>query len=238
MIRVQTIYFLLFGLLTISFGACRKVTGEGPMRTETRSASNFSGVDLRIAGNLYFKEAANYKVEISAQQNILDVIETYVSNGKLVIKEKNGVIIKSREDITVNVWAPSVSDLRLSGSGNIYADRVTGSSIGLNISGSGDILAKEVSTDHLDAVVSGSGNLRVEVGTTNSETLKISGSGDIDLIKLPARTANTNTSGSGTMKVNVSQKLDVTITGSGSVHYVGAPTISTHISGSGKVLPW
>src|SRR3954464_5325350 len=92
---------LLLSAMTVYLTSCEKVTGDGPVVTQTRSVVNFSGIDLRVSGDVEFKQDPNYKVEVTAQQNILDVMETYVSNNRLVVKFKNDVIVKSHESVHV-----------------------------------------------------------------------------------------------------------------------------------------
>ena len=47
-------------------------------------------------------------MEVSAQQNILDKLETYISDGTLVIKPSNGVHIRSYKDVKVMVSGPEI----------------------------------------------------------------------------------------------------------------------------------
>lgn len=219
--------------------SCEKVEGEGPLQTETRSVINFSGVDAGIAGKINYKIDPVYSVEIIAQQNILDVIETFEQNGYLRIKVKDGKRIKSHEEIVINISAPSADHLHLSGSGDLS---VTGNNavanLDMRVSGSGNIVVSDATvTGKIKVVISGSGNMQVQSGTAKDLDLKISGSGKITLDGVAADKATTHTSGSGNIYVNLSQSLDATISGSGSVYYRGTPQITTHISGSGKILP-
>jgi hypothetical protein len=235
---MKKISLFILGLsAVVVFNSCEKVNGDGPVVTEARNIVNFDGIDLRISANVYFKQDPNFKVEISAQRNILQVMETYVSGNKLVIKFKNDVRVKSYDQVVVIVSAPSASSLRISGSGSISVTGVLApTSMELDISGSGDITIPQLNTGWLDADISGSGNIIINGGTATDEKLKISGSGNIDLANVVAPKANTTTSGSGDTKVNVSQNLDVKISGSGSVYYKNNPIINTNISGSGKVI--
>jgi len=232
--KLPVILFLL--CLGFFVTSCEKVVGDGPVRTETRTTNNFSGIDLRISGNVYYKPDAAYKVEIAAQQNILDVIETYVSNGKLVIKFKNDVRVRAHESIVVTLSGPQMNSLRVSGSGNITTTGlINTTNMDIDISGSGNVDVQNITASFLDANISGSGNISIDGGTITEEKLKISGSGNIDLQDVESTKANTTTSGSGDMWISVSKNLDVTISGSGSVRYKGNPIINTSISGSGKV---
>jgi hypothetical protein len=222
--------------LTMGFTSCRKVVGDGPMVTETRNVTNFSGIDLRMGGDVNFRIAPEFKVEVQAQDEIQRVLDTYVSGDKLVIKFENDVRVRLHDGVTITVTAPSLRSLRVSGSGDI---RTTGdiqsAAMEMDISGSGDIDMQNLRTDYLDATISGSGDIKVLNGVATEEKLKISGSGSINLAGVAAKNVNTRTSGSGDTRLQVSDKLDVTIAGSGSVYYTGSPVINASISGSGKV---
>ena len=219
--------------------SCKKVVGEGQVQTETRNITDFSGVSAAIGGRINYKIGPVYKVEITAQPNILDVIESFKINGHLVIKVRNGVRIKENEEITVNISAPTADYLHLSGCGDlVVTGSINAANLDMGISGTGDIRVPTVNvTDNIKAVISGSGNINVQAGTARTEELRISGSGKLILDGVAAEKARTTISGSGDMQVNLSQTLDATISGSGSVYYRGHPLITTSISGSGKVKP-
>jgi hypothetical protein len=228
---------ILFSPALLFFPGCKKIIGEGDVITETRSTGNFSGFDSQIPGDVYYVQGSDYKVELTAQQNILNVIETPIINNKLVIRFKNNVRVDTHEQITARITAPSISTIKLSGSGNItVAAPLVSNSLVFNLSGSGDMTLSTVATSNLEVAISGSGNISIAGGSSNTETLKISGSGNIDALKVLSKSATTNTSGSGIIKLSASENLNVTISGSGSVLYSGNPIISTSISGSGSVI--
>lgn len=226
----------LFLFLLISFTACEKIEGDGPMITEDRTQNNFSGIDLRVSGNVYFQQLPTYKVQVTAQRNVLDVLETYVSNGRLVIRFENDVRVRTQVDIAIHISAPDINSLRVSGSGDIYAAApVHATNMEMDISGSGNITLHQLDADYIDAGISGSGDINIDHGVITDERLKISGSGNIDLANIVARNANTNTTGSGDIRVHVTDRLEVTIKGSGSVYYHGNPIINSDVSGSGRI---
>jgi len=237
---MKKLFFMLAAaaaLLTSS--SCKKIVGEGDLQTETRNIADFSGVSASIGGKIYYKIDPVYKVEITAQQNILDVIQATKSNGHLLLKVKDGVRIKSNEEITVNISAPTADYLHLSGTGDLAViGTITSANLDMSISGTGNITVLSVAvTDKIDADISGSGDINVQSGVAKNEDLRISGNGKLIMDGVVAEKATTHISGSGDMQVNLSQALDATISGSGSVYYRGHPLISTSISGSGKVKP-
>jgi hypothetical protein len=234
---------LLIALFVASFfilPSCRKVVGEGPVVTQTRSVGSFTGISFETAGKVNFTIGQEQRVELIAQQNILDILQTNIVSGVLHIDFKDNVRAKNYEEIIVNITAPSVDYLRLSGSGdmNVHGD-LAANGLTMTISGSGNIYVQNaVIADKIKASVSGSGSMSILNGSAINEDIDISGSGNIDVAGVPAQYAASRTSGSGDVKVNLTKTLDVHISGSGSVYYHGSPVVSTHISGSGKVIPF
>jgi Putative auto-transporter adhesin, head GIN domain len=224
-------------LLTSS--SCKKVIGEGELQTETRNITDFSGVSASIGGKIYYKIDPVYKVEITAQRNILDVIQATRSNGHLLLKVKDGVRIKSNEEIIVNISAPTADYFHVSGTGDLMViGNINATDLDMSISGTGNLTVPAVSiASKLKAAISGTGNINVLAGSAKNEELRISGSGKLLLEAVAAENAEATISGSGDIKINVSHSLDATISGSGSVYYRGNPLISTSISGSGRVRP-
>lgn len=222
------------------FASCEKVVGEGPLVTETRAVSNFKKVSSSISGNVVFHVDPVYKVEVEAQQNILDILETKLVGEELIIRIKDGKRVKENAGITVTIHAPTCEGVYLSGSGNFSMSGILQvPNLSVQVSGSGNInLQHATVVDKLTATISGSGNIEVQSGTAKNESLRISGSGRIALGDVLADKAVTETSGSGETRVKLTQSLDAHISGSGSVFYRGTPVVTTHISGSGRVIPY
>ena len=223
----------------LGFSSCKKVVGEGDLQTETRNITDFSGVSASIGGKVNYRIDPVYKVEITAQRNILDVIQVTKQNGHLLVKVKDGVRLRSHEEIMVSISAPTGDFFHLSGAGDVVVTgNIIANDLDLSISGTGNLTIPSASiANNLKAVISGAGNIYVLSGSAKSEDLKISGSGQLSVEGVAAQNGKTKISGSGDIKVNLSQSLDATISGSGSVYYHGNPLISTDISGSGRVRP-
>jgi len=236
--KLVVILLLVAGLFI--FPSCEKVVGEGPLVTQTRTVGNFTGVSSEMSGKVNFTIAPDYKVEITAQQNILDVLNTNVVNGVLHIDFKNNVRVKQHEDLLINITAPYADYFRLSGSGNMNVQGdITANNLKVTLSGSGDITVQHaVIADKIDTDISGSGNISIAGGSAVNEDVDISGSGKVEIAGVDAQNAVTHTSGSGDVKLALSTNLDAHISGSGSVYYHGNPIIRTHISGSGRVIPF
>ena len=229
---------ILLNTLVAGFSSCRKdVIGEGPVTTEARPITDFSSIDLRMNGNIYFSQEANWRVEVTAKESIHSILETYVVNNNLVIKYRNGKNYDEDASIHINVSGPAVNSFILNSSGNIICTNdILAGNLFLRTSGSGDIVLQKVIANNIDAESAVSGRITSTGGVVTNQKLKTNGSGKIDLSAIVANNVSARTIGSGDIKVRVSDYLDATIDGSGSVYFRGYPQVSTHIHGSGGVI--
>lgn len=228
---------LIAGVALLSFNSCKKVVGDGPVVSETRTTSTFNEIEFGVPGDVVYIDADEREIIIEAQRNIINVIETYVSGNELKVKVKDNTNIGSSKGIHITVKGPDVRSLKLSGSGNLSVPGTfAANDAKLRISGSGKMIINKIDALNFEAIISGSGNIDVLEGIADEADLNISGSGDLDMVNVIAKKVETQTSGSGTMKVNVSDVLDARISGSGNVYYKGTPAVNVSISGSGKII--
>jgi hypothetical protein len=228
---------LLISILTQS---CHKggpwgIRGEGSTYTETRSASGFNGIKLSVDADLSYAADSVYFVEISAQKNILAVIETKVSGTDLCFDFRRNVM--KYERISIVVHSPSLNKLQVSGSGNAtIQSTLNTSNLELNVSGSGNISVPTISVQSLTSNISGSGYMKISGGNAPSAHFSISGSGSVASEFLNTKNSDVTISGSGNITLTVSDRLTGNISGSGIVKYHGTPKTDVHVSGSGSVL--
>ncbi len=231
-------FLLFFPFLLLFLNACKKVNGDGPVVTENRSTGDFTGIHFELPGTLYYESGAEPGIEITAQRNIINVIETYVSNDELKIRLKDHTVIHSHESIEVRVKSPQIGSLHLSGSGAMkLLQPVSASRLWVESSGSGDVEIGHLTATELETRISGSGRISVVNGSADKVKFKISGSGKVEASGLEARQGFTETSGSGDIRLWVTEYLESRISGSGNVWYKGNPQVKVDVSGSGKVSP-
>lgn len=213
---------------------------DGNVIQQERTVSSFSEIALSDIGSVYVEQADQQSVIVETSSNLQDIIITEVKGSTLEIKTKKGKCIKGNPTLNIYVKSPNVEGLSISGSGNIYANRLINSnSMDLHISGSGDITIDSLSTNDLEASISGSGSIiATGVDTMQYVDMSISGSGNITTINYPAYKAKAHISGSGSCKVFAINELDVSISGSGNVLYRGTPAVTNQSSGSGTVKPY
>lgn len=233
----QIILSLLSVALVSGITSCHKIVGEGPTITQSFNITGFNGVYAGIDGDVYFTQDSVYKVEIVGQSNIISQVETKVENGILNMSFRPLANIGRHDRLRAYISAPAAYNLGINGSGSLKVlQPLISSDLILKVNGSGDVYVSQLSGGNLYGTISGSGNMSVGGGQVRYESLQISGSGSIDMLNILTRQCDTRTSGSGTTKVNVSDELNVNISGSGDVYYLGNPVIHSDISGSGKVI--
>jgi hypothetical protein len=229
---ITLLFVVLTGCGKKLFGS---IVGKGDNVTEIRELTGFNKIKLAMDGDVIYVQDSAYYVEISAQENVLEVLTTEISAGELKIDFRKWV--RRHKDITIIVHCPEMRGMTISGSGNIDSpNAIASNDMDLRISGSGNISLYSVVTPELDASISGSGNITIGGGSANNEKVTISGSGNIDVLGLEANSSYAKISGSGSITVKVVQQLDATISGSGDIRYSGQPVVNTHISGSGAVI--
>lgn len=230
------------------------IEGNGHTSTETRTLPAFSRIEVNGDFKVRVDTDAVSMAIVKADENLLDRIETYVSGDKLVIESRHGDCLNSSHPVEITVSAPAVNNIELSGSGSVFCYGLDVDALMLRISGSGEMDFTGIMAGSLDMDLEGSGNIdcsadvenllsRIEGsgdisinGTAVSSEFKVTGSGHIRAAQLNTDVCTAFISGSGVIDTDVNNTLDVTITGSGTVNYYGNPVVTSHISGSGKIV--
>ena len=228
------------GLLALAVGALSSFTAARPAADrETRSVGSFTEISLGGSSHVVVKQGSPQSVVVEASKEDLADFETDVQGNKLRLgfRQQPGSMLNYKKHglVTVYVTAPSLTALRVGGSGklevqgNLEADALT-----LAVSGSGDLLVPQLRASRLETAVSGSGDLTVG-GTCSSNDIRISGSGKVRAHDLKTETSRARISGSGDAHVYASRTAEGSISGSGGLYVAGGAQLSSRSSGSGRV---
>jgi hypothetical protein len=174
-------------------------------------------------------------VRVEGQRNILDILKTDVRDDRLRIRFDRG-ILDSHDAIRVYITLPTLTSMSVAGSGLVQGQGLWSvQDLSLNVYGSGDIELPQLGARDLRTSISGSGDVRLG-GDARRHRLEINGSGEVNAFELTQATADVRISGSGNTRLHVTQALEATIIGSGTVYYRGQPTVTSSISGSGRII--
>ncbi len=259
---------VIFGLLVLSFlmTSCddglglfdgKRIKGTGAVERIERDVKDFKSIDVMTSANVFVKQSTTFKVEVEAQKNIAEVLETVVEDGTLKIKIKHGSWSLSFDKLNIYVEMPTVENLEISGSGDLTVETplsgekmsldITGSgnmnvekgltakTLEIRIGGAGDIKVDDIAVSELSTKIVGSGELKL-TGKADKADYHVSGSGDIDAKKLKSKAVEASVSGSGNIICNADESLDAHTSGSGDISYSGnATAVKTKVSGSGNI---
>lgn len=215
--------------------ACDSLKGEGDVLTEVRNATDFSGVDASVSGEVHITQGDTFSVTVKAEENLLPYLKTQVeSDGALHVYFSRPV--RDVDHLEVEITMPELKNIQLSGSGQVHTHgNFSGGTLNLGVSGSGEVDLDDFDYKYVAANVSGSGKIQVAGAGAEELDANLSGSGTIEAVQFPVKTAEVYVSGSGTIRLEASEKLIAHVSGSGHVRYEGNPVVEKHISGSGSV---
>ena len=189
------------------------IKGSGTRKTEKKELPAFKAVETGGAFDVEITCQKPQSVGIEADDNLLPLIETDVSDGVLHVGMKQNY--HSSKLIALHIAVPDLNRVTISGAGTARVTGVKNENFVINSTGAAKIEAK---------------------GETKAVEIRNSGAGLIDAHELRSARADVNLSGAGQAEVYASEQLDVTISGVGRVTYSGQPKIiNKNISGIGTV---
>ncbi len=216
----------------------KKIKGNGNVVTLERSVGEYDQIASAGWFDIVLVDGKEGALTIKGEENLLEYIETKVKNGKLVIKQEQGVNLQSSRQgngIVVTIPVEEISAVSLAGSGDVMSKTtLKTATFKATLAGSGDVdLA--VATDEFKASLSGSGDM-VLSGSTRYFGVSVAGSGDISAFDLEADIVEANIAGSADLKVTANQEIKARVSGSGDITYKGNPSkIDSKASGSGDI---
>jgi hypothetical protein len=216
------------------FAPC--IDGSGDVVFETRMIEPFHSVDLATVGTVYLTQGAPVSIQIEAEDNILPLLQTKVTDGVLTI-DHNGQCFRNTQPIIIRLTTDEeVRRVSVSGSGNVIGENeIRSENLETGVSGSGSIDLRVNVTD-LASNIAGSGSTVLQ-GKAINHTAAVEGSGKVAAFDLETGRSKVTIEGSGTAEVFATEVLDMTISGSGTVTYRGTPAYLTQkVTGSGEVV--
>lgn len=224
-------------LVVLAVGALSSFSSGRPYAgRETRTVGTFTEVSLGGSAHVVLKQGSPQSVVVEASPEALAEFETVVKDQKLSLGNRNRMgNYKDRGPVTVYITAPSLTALRVGGSGKLeVSGPLKADAMSLAVSGSGDLQVPQLTAGSLETALSGSGNVEVS-GNCPRQEVRISGSGKVKAHDLKSETCKARISGSGDAHVYASRSADANISGSGSVYVAGGGQLSSSVHGSGRI---
>ena len=162
-------------------------------------------------------------------------VKLTVFDGRLQIKTEDGWKFWSSDTVQVKVQLRQVTQLRISGAGDITAPKaIKAGDLDVQISGQGVVKLADVTASRLKFTISGSGGGEL-AGNVTELQMRISGKGKLQAERLKANKAEVTISGIGQTDVWAMEDLRIGISGVGTVNYWGKPKVERSVSGVSEI---
>lgn len=217
------------------FQICLK--DEGADVTREFDLDQLSGIDIHIEADVTLINAFDGQfIEVTGPANVLDRLETD-SDVALGIWEMNIDGCRRGSALKVTAAIEDLEFLGIRGSGS-YTTEETLETISddmeIDVSGSGDIVLELANTDEIEVKISGKSDMEL-FGETENFHVEIRGTGDIQAHNLISQNALIDINGNGRVDVHAQNDLDIEISGTGNVCFIGDASVSSDIFGTGDV---
>ena len=171
-------------------------------------------MELASIGDLRIEQTGTESLTIEADADILPQLVSNVSGGILELGVAPGATLTTRRRIVYHLTVATLDSIAVSGAGDATASNLRAGRLTVEISGAGEMTL---------------------AGTADSQAVTISGTGDYHGEDLQSATAEVTIDAAGDAVLRVSDRLDATVSGVGSVEYIGNPHVTKDISGVGSV---
>lgn len=230
--------FSISAILTFLASCSSDVINPAPIVNERVELPAINAISTESMVNVIIKEGSEQSVTVIGTDDLISKVDLDVVDGLLKVDydQDGGTVNVTR--LEVEVVLPAISKLTTNSSGNIdvqgfgQLDQLL-----VEVKGAGNVhINGPVNVANaLNVLVDGSGSVKLE-GTTSLLDVAVEGPGSIRAFDLDAKDVVVTVTASGTSEVKAESTLDVRISGSGHVHYKGAPSITKEISGSGQLI--
>lgn len=232
---IQILFLVLAASLTT---ACQfdinlgQVNGNGNVVTEERPVSeSFTAIRGSAGLDVFLEQGDEAKIVVEADENLLDIIETEIVEGKLKIGTKENIGRSKAKKVYVTYT--SLNTIEASSGADVIANSVVKSeNLTLDCS-SGSDLEVDVFAKYVIAETSSGADLKVSGKATNLDASASSGS-DLNAKDLLVINCTADVSSGADITVNVKEKLISETSSGGDVRYYGNPgNVSKNESKSG-----
>jgi hypothetical protein len=172
---------------------------------------------------------------VEADENLHEVIKTYVKGDMLVVGTEN-VNIRNAKAKKVHVSLPHLTDLKISSAGDCDGENMFHcGDLRLDVSSAGD-LKLEVEAERIDLDISSSGDVKL-AGSAGDFNASLSSAGDLDAFDLIARKVEVDASSAGDARVHATEEISMNASSAGNIYYTGsAKVVHSRTSSAGDII--
>ena len=212
------------------------VAGSGVVTIDVRSVTGIDRVSMLGEGSVVVTQGGRESLTVETDDNLLELIETDVFDGTLVIRTAAGVDIAPTASVVYRVGVVDLDGIVLAGAGSIEIEEWTTDAASIVLEGVGDIRIGDLESGSLDVELDGVGTI-VIAGEVVRQDLAIGGVGEYDGAGLESLIATVEASGTGDVTIWATDALDIEATGGATVGYLGTPEVNQVTSDLATITP-
>jgi len=222
---------LIFLLFVTSQIFAQGVRGNGRVITENRSVGSFDGIIIKGACDIILTEGSN-SVKLETDENLQDIVDIYVEDGNLVVKNKES--IKKSTEMNLFVSVRELRLLKINGAATLDAtDVIQGKELEINVSGAVDG-TMEVDVACLNVYCSGAATLNLS-GRSGCANYEVDGAATIKAYDLRSDEVEIDVRGTGNAQLYADESLNIKVSGMANIDYKGNPRMTKSMRGMGSV---
>ncbi len=220
--------FILIGLTSCMFNG---VDGDGHVVSKQRKISNdFVRINASRGLDVYITQSKNISLEVEADENLHELIETEVRNGTLYITATKNIRFASAKKIHLS--ADHINEINVNSGAEVYSENTfvskklvlsvnSGAHANLDLK-VGELICKSSSGAEIDLS-----------GKAESFNASSSSGSDINAYELTARNCKADASSGSGIQLMVTESFDGRASSGGDIKYKGHPQRAEKSNSSG-----
>jgi len=234
---ITTLLLLSLVLMACSIPVIKVVKGSSVMATESREVGSFEAIQLDGAGRLVITQGESNALQIEAEDNLLPYLESSVVGNTLKLGFQDNFwqrTLLPTEPITYSLVVTDLNALTFNGAGDLEMNQLATSELSITVNGASQVRINDLTADSLQIQINGTGSVDVG-GEVTTQTIGIDGAGTVQNGDLKSSQTILTANGLGIATVWVTDHLEVTFNGGGTLNYYGQPAIIQNINGAADI---
>lgn len=211
-----------------------RIYGSGRLITLTKDYRDFNRIELQSGFSVKVVKSENYSVSIEVDDNVAGYVNTYQSGSKIYLGLSSGY---SYKNVTLKavIETPDVESIKANGGVVIeFLGNELYNKLSMELNG-GSTVKGLLNIENLNLKLNG-GSIVDLSGTAKNLDIIGSGGAILRLYGFPVEYCNLNFNGGCIAYLNVTNLLNVTLSGGSIVKYKGDPTIGSISISGGSII--
>lgn len=224
---------LVAASLALSLLGCGGIViGNGKLETRTVEVPAFSALDVSSAIDVDATIGPR-SVSITADENVLPFIETFVRDGALVLRVRDGLMI-DRSNVRAVVSNDRYEGVSASGASRVTAPITPVPTLRLEASGASTLRVSGIESSSVQLEATGASTVTLS-GQATSASFGASGASNVNGVDLFLESGTVDVSGASTVRARASTAISGDVSGASTLEVSGRPAMNVIATGASTV---